>query len=115
IVIPVGTWGGAGVASSGLPPFSGFFSKAAILAAAYEHSPAIYWIGVFTAALTAFYVSRAMFLTFFGEPRGHHHPHESPPVMWLPLAILGILSLVGGYLFNVPEYLKELFPPVNEV
>ncbi len=69
----------AWVAIAGIPPFSGFFSKDAILAAAYEHSPAIYWVGVITAALTAFYVSRAMFLTFFGEPRGQHHPHESPP------------------------------------
>jgi NADH-quinone oxidoreductase subunit L len=55
-----------------------------------------------------------MFMTFFGEPRGHHHPHESPPVMWIPLAILAVLSLVGGFLFNVPEYLKELFPPIHE-
>src|SRR5882724_4197940 len=104
----------AWVAISGIPPFSGFFSKDAILAAAYEHSPAIYWIGVITAGITAFYVSRAMFMTFFGEPRGHHHPHESPPVMWIPLAILAFLSLAGGFLFNVPEYLKELFPPIHE-
>src|SRR5438552_4404793 len=66
----------AWVAISGIPPFSGFFSKDAILAAAFEHSPAIYWIGVITAGITAFYVSRAMFMTFFVEPRGHHHPHE---------------------------------------
>jgi NADH-quinone oxidoreductase subunit L len=104
----------AWVAISGIPPFSGFFSKDAILAAAYEHSPVIYWIGVVTAGITAFYVSRAMFMTFFGEPRGHHHPHESPPVMWIPLAILAVLSLIGGYVFNVPEYLKELFPAVHE-
>ena len=104
----------AWVAISGIPPFSGFFSKDAILAAAYEHSPAIYWVGVITAALTAFYVSRAMFLTFFGEARSQHHPHESPPVMWIPLAILGFLSLAGGYLFNVPEYLKDIFPPIRE-
>jgi NADH-quinone oxidoreductase subunit L len=104
----------AWVAISGIPPFSGFFSKDAILAAAYEHSPAIYWIGVITAGITAFYVSRAMFLTFFGEPRGRHHPHESPPVMWIPLAILAVLSLIGGFVFNVPEYLKDIFPPVHE-
>ena len=104
----------AWVAISGIPPFSGFFSKDAILAAAYEHSPAIYWVGVITAAITAFYVSRAMFLTFFGEARSQHHPHESPPVMWIPLAILGFLSLAGGYLFNVPEYLKDIFPPIHE-
>jgi NADH-quinone oxidoreductase subunit L len=104
----------AWVAIAGIPPFSGHYSKDAILMAAYEHSPAIYWIGVLTAAITAFYVSRAMFLTFFGEPRGHHHPHESPAVMWVPLAILALLSLAGGLLFNIPEYLKELFPPVHE-
>jgi NADH-quinone oxidoreductase subunit L len=104
----------AWVAIAGIPPFSGHYSKDAILMAAYEHSPAIYWIGVLTAAITAFYVSRAMFLTFFGEPRGHHHPHESPAVMWVPLAILALLSLGGGLLFNIPEFLKELFPPVHE-
>jgi len=104
----------AWVAIAGIPPFSGFFSKDAILAAAYEHSPAIYWIGVITAGLTAFYVSRAMFMTFFGEPRGHHHPHESPPSMWIPLAVLAVLSAAGGLLFNVPEYLKDLFPPIHE-
>jgi NADH-quinone oxidoreductase subunit L len=114
--IPITFWTmcAAWWAISGIPPAAGFFSKDAILAAAYEHSPAIYWIGVITAGITAFYVSRAMFLTFFGEPRGHHHPHESPPVMWIPLAVLAVLSMVGGYLFNVPEFLKELFPPIHE-
>ena len=104
----------AWVAISGVPPFSGFYSKDAILVAAYAHSPVIYWIGIFTAELTAFYVSRAMFMTFFGEYRGHAHPHESPPVMWVPLAILGVLSLAGGILFKVPEFLKFIFPAVEE-
>jgi NADH-quinone oxidoreductase subunit L len=104
----------AWVAISGVPPFSGFYSKDAILVAAYAHSPVIYWIGIFTAELTAFYVSRAMFLTFFGEYRGHAHPHESPPVMWVPLAVLGVLSLAGGILFKVPEFLKFIFPAVEE-
>src|SRR5205823_12125533 len=104
----------AWVAISGIPPFSGFFSKDAILAAAFEHSPAIYWIGVITAGITAFYVSRAMFMTFFGEPRGHHHPHESPFVMWGPLAVLGVLSLGGGLMFNIPKFLEALFPAVQE-
>jgi NADH-quinone oxidoreductase subunit L len=114
--IPITFWTmcAAWWAISGIPPAAGFFSKDAILAAAYEHSPAIYWVGVITAGITAFYVSRAMFMTFFGEYRGHHHPHESPPVMWLPLAVLAVLSLIGGYAFNVPEFLKELFPPVHE-
>jgi NADH-quinone oxidoreductase subunit L len=104
----------AWVAISGIPPFSGFFSKDAILLAAYQHSPAIYWIGVFTAALTAFYVSRAMFMTFFGSYRGNAHPHESPAVMWAPLAVLAVLSLVGGFAFPIPEFLKAMFPAFEE-
>ena len=104
----------AWVAIAGVPPFAGFFSKDAILVAAYAHAPAIYWIGVFTAGLTAFYVSRAMFLTFFGDYRGDRHPHESPPVMWVPLAVLGVLSLAGGLLFNIPEFLKGSFPAIVE-
>src|SRR5215831_7666928 len=101
-------------AISGIPPAAGFYSKDAILAAAYEHSPAIYWIGVVTAAITAFYVSRAMFLTFFGEYRGHEHPHESPPMMWVPLAELAVLSFIGGFAFNVPKFLEIIFPAIQE-
>ena len=88
----------AAVAIAGVPPFSGFFSKDAILLAAYQHAPWMYWIGVITAGMTAFYVFRAMFLTFFGEYRGHQHPHESPLVMTVPLMVLAVLSLVGGFL-----------------
>jgi NADH-quinone oxidoreductase subunit L len=105
----------AWVAIAGIPPFSGFFSKDAILIAAYQHSPAIYWIGVFTAGLTAFYVSRAMFMTFFGDYRGKAHPHESPAVMWVPLAVLAVLSLAGGALFRIPDFLKAIFPAMEEV
>src|SRR6266849_37538 len=99
----------AGVAIAGVPPFSGYHSKDAILSAAYQHAPWMYWVGVFTAGMTAFYVFRALFLCFFGEYRGQHaahghggpghdehghgEPHESPPVMWVPLAILAVLSL----------------------
>jgi NADH-quinone oxidoreductase subunit L len=104
----------AWVAISGIPPFSGFFSKDAILLAAYRHSPAIYWIGVVTAGMTAFYVSRAMFMTFFGNYRGTAHPHESSAVMWAPLAVLAALSLAGGWLFPIPEFLKAMFPAFEE-
>jgi NADH-quinone oxidoreductase subunit L len=104
----------AWVAISGVPPFSGFFSKDAILLAAYKHAPAIYWIGIVTAGMTAFYVSRAMFMTFFGSYRGKAHPHESPAVMWVPLAVLAALSLVGGWLFPIPEFLKAMFPAIEE-
>jgi NADH-quinone oxidoreductase subunit L len=105
----------AGVAIAGIPPFAGFFSKDAILLAAYHHAPWMYWLGTLTAGITAFYVFRAMFLTFFGDYRGHeHHPHESPPVMMAPLVILAILSLAGGALFKVPQFLSTVFPPMEE-
>ncbi|PWT97767.1 MAG: NADH-quinone oxidoreductase subunit L [Terriglobia bacterium] len=105
----------AWVAISGIPPFAGFFSKDAILLAAYHYAPWIYWLGTLTAGITAFYVSRAMFLAFFGSYRGHeHHIHESPAVMMVPLTILGLLSLVGGYLFKIPVFLGSLFPALEE-
>jgi NADH-quinone oxidoreductase subunit L len=104
----------AAVAIAGIPPFSGFFSKDAILLSAHHHAPWIYWVGTITAGMTAFYVFRAMFMTFFGQYRGHGHPHESPPVMILPLAVLAVLSLAGGYFFNVPHFLEEFFPKMEE-
>src|SRR5436853_5558479 len=87
----------AAVAIAGVPPFSGFFSKDAILLAAHQHAPWMYWVGVVTAGMTAFYVFRAVFMTFFGTYRGHHHPHESPAVMTIPLMALALLSLGGGF------------------
>ena len=100
----------AALAIAGFPFLSGFFSKDEILLAAHAHAPWIYWLGVITAGMTAFYVFRAMFLTFFGEARGHHHPHESPAVMLGPLVVLAVLSLAGGWLFPVPKYLQPLLP-----
>jgi NADH-quinone oxidoreductase subunit L len=104
----------AGVAIAGVPPFAGFYSKDAILAAAYQRAPWMYWVGVITAGMTAFYVFRAIFLAFFGEYRGHAHPHESPFVMTGPLAALAILSLGGGYFFKVPEFLAPMLPLAEE-
>ena len=83
----------------------GFYSKDAILAAADRHAPWMYWVGVITAGMTAFYVFRAIFLAFFGEYRGKAHPHESPLVMIGPLAVLAVLSLAGGMLFQHPRVL----------
>jgi NADH-quinone oxidoreductase subunit L len=115
-----------GVAIAGVPPFSGFHSKDAILAAAYQHAPWMYWVGVITAGMTAFYVFRALFLCFFGNYRGNigqHHDHddahghggihESPAIMWIPLAILAALSLGGGYI-NIPKFLEPMFPLAEE-
>ncbi len=99
----------AAVAIAGVPPFAGYYSKDAILVAAYQQAPWIYWLGVATAGMTAFYVFRAMFLTFFGEYRGGGHPHESPPVMLVPLGVLALLSLGGGFAFRVPDFLRGVF------
>jgi NADH-quinone oxidoreductase subunit L len=104
----------ASVAIAGVPPFSGFYSKDAILVAAYAHAPWMYWVGVITAGMTAFYVFRALFLCFFGEYRGQAHPHESPLVMTAPLGILAVLSLAGG-LINVPKFLEPVFGELHEV
>jgi NADH-quinone oxidoreductase subunit L len=100
----------ASLAISGFPFTSGYFSKDAILGAAYAHAPWMYWIGVVTAGMTAFYVWRAFWMTFWGEYKGHGHPHESPWSMLGPLVALAILSLAGGFLFNVPEILNNMFP-----
>jgi NADH-quinone oxidoreductase subunit L len=114
-MIPVTFWTifCAGLAISGVPPTSGFFSKDSILVASYHHAPWMFWVGVITAAMTAFYVFRAIFMTFFGEYRGHHHPHESPRSMTVPLAVLALLSLAGGY-FNIPTWLGKFFPALEE-
>jgi NADH-quinone oxidoreductase subunit L len=86
----------------GVPLASGWFSKDQVLDAAFEHGGVglLAWVvGVVTAGLTAFYMSRYVFLTFFGErrwPEGRH-PHESPAVMTLPLVVLGFLALVAGF------------------
>ncbi len=91
----------AWLAISGIPPLSGFFSKDEILAAAYHSGNVPLWlIGLITAGLTAFYMSRAVFLTFFGDSRvsheAAHHLHESPPTMTVPLAVLAVLAAIAG-------------------
>lgn len=109
------------LAISGIPPFSGFFSKDEILAQAFAVSPMI-WAGVLVASLlTALYMFRLFFLTFFGTARASEekmkHIHESPMSMSIPLIILGALSLLGGFI-GVPEILggshalKEYLAPV---
>ncbi len=96
------------IAISGIPPFSGFFSKDEILAAAYAHNPVYWGIGVATAGLTAFYMFRLYASTFMGSFRGtaeqEHHLHESPKAMTIPLIVLAVLSVVGG-LVGIPEVL----------
>jgi NADH-quinone oxidoreductase subunit L len=99
----------AGVfAISGLPPFAGFFSKDAILYQAFlspTAGPILWFVGIFTALLTSFYMFRLWYLTFFGVNRTKDaHPHESPWVMLVPLILLGLLSLTGGWI-GIPKAL----------
>jgi NADH-quinone oxidoreductase subunit L len=90
----------ATIAIAGIPPFAGFFSKDQILAGAWEGSKGLWLLGWITAGLTACYMFRAVFLTFWGEFRGseeeRHHLHESPPVMTVPLVILAVGSVIVG-------------------
>jgi len=98
------------LAIAGVPPFSGFFSKDEILAAAYQANPLFYYIGVGGALMTTFYMFRLYALTFQGKFRGTHeqahHLHESPAAITLPLIILGVLSVVGG-LIGIPAVFVE--------
>jgi len=94
------------IAIAGVPPFSGFFSKDEILAAAFAKSP-VYWVlGVIGAAMTAFYMFRLYATTFLGKFRGtpnqEAHLHESPMAMTLPLILLAVASAIAGAI-GVPE------------
>lgn len=94
------------LAIAGIPPFSGFFSKDEILMAAYSANPIYYYIGLGGALMTAFYMFRLYSLTFLGSFRGtheqEHHLHESPSPMTIPLIVLAVLSVVGGFV-GIPE------------
>jgi NADH-quinone oxidoreductase subunit L len=114
------------LAISGIPPFAGFWSKDDILAGAWHKSPALWAVGAFTAGLTAYYMSRQVYLVFFGGPRFEQaqpdessdhavHPHESPWTMTLPLVALALASVFGG-LINIPfrtwDFLARWLRPV---
>ena len=84
---------------AGIPPFSAFWSKDEILAAAMHSHPVLFYTGMFVAGLTAFYMSRLYFTVFWGKDRHYHHtPHESPLVMTVPLMILAFASIFAGFL-----------------
>lgn len=101
----------ATLAISGIPLFSGFFSKDEILWKSFSSpfgSPVLWVVGVITAGLTAFYMFRLIYMTFYDRPRYDDHTashlHESPKVMTTPLIVLGVLSVIGGYI-GLPESL----------
>ncbi len=97
------------IAIAGIPGLAGFFSKDAILAATFAEGHIVLWLmAVLAAGMTAFYMFRLLFMTFWGECRAdhetQHHIHESPRSMTLPLMILAVLSIFGGYL-SIPMHL----------
>lgn len=98
------------IAIAGIPPFSGFFSKDAILLSAFEHNKILYGIALFTALLTAFYMFRLYFITFTGKFRGtteqEHHLHESPAAITVPLILLAVLSIIGGFV-GIPDVIMH--------
>jgi NADH-quinone oxidoreductase subunit L len=122
--ITAGTFIVGWLAIAGVPPFAGFWSKDEILLSAWNKSPALWAVGLVTALLTAYYMSRQVFMVFFGEERfdreGDHavHPHESPWQMTTPLVLLAGLALAGGAL-NLPftgdtKFLERWLEPVIE-
>jgi NADH-quinone oxidoreductase subunit L len=140
--IPITFWTmtAAVFAISGVPPFSGFFSKDEILYQAFisddPFGKLLWFVGLVTAGMTAFYMFRLWFKTFFGEERfdehhlgdGHdehaHGVHESPLIMTVPLAILAILSLIGGWVGvplvlgghnEIEHFLEPVFQPATHV
>ncbi len=102
IPITAKTFGVATLAISGIFPFAGFFSKDEILGQAFDRYFTLWLVGFITAGMTAFYMFRLLFLTFFGHSRADDHAekhiHESPPSMTVPLIILAGLSFFGGWI-----------------
>ena len=91
------------LAIAGVPPLAGFWSKDEILAYAFDSSPALWVVGLVTAVLTAFYMSRLVFMTFYGEARygDERHPHEPSTLMTVPLVVLAGAAVVAGAM-NLP-------------
>jgi NADH-quinone oxidoreductase subunit L len=109
--MPVTFWTFAigSAALAGIPPFAGFWSKDEIISTAFHQGRYALWaIAALTAILTAFYMMRAVLLTFYGAYRGHGHPHEAPASITGPLVALATLSCTVGFLnataFNIHEF-----------
>jgi len=97
------------LAIAGVPPFSGFWSKDAILLAVLqERGAGLFAVGVFGAFMTAFYMFRLLYVVFHGEERFEKKPHESGPVMIIPLVILAVMSVIGGNI-GIERVLEEFF------
>lgn len=109
------------IAISGIPPFAGFFSKDEILAHVFAHNKLMWSFAMIGSFLTAFYMFRVFFVTFLGTFRGtksqEEHLHESPSSMTIPLIVLAVLSIIGGFIgfpevFHLPHALADFLAPV---
>ena len=110
------------IAIAGIPPFAGFFSKDEILAKTFGASPWMFVILAITSAITAVYMFRLYFVTFSGSFRGNNHQrehlHESPSSMTVPLLVLAVLSVIGGFIgmpeiFHAPHFFSEFLNPIT--
>ncbi len=114
-VMPItfATFGLGYLAIIGIPPLSGWFTKDSIIEAAMHQNPVLGWVAVVGAGITGFYMSRVMFMTFFGEKRwaADAHPHESPKVMTWPLILLSVGSVLGGGLLIATGTFADFLRP----
>lgn len=102
------------IAISGIPPLSGFFSKDEMLLSIFLGNKSIYAIGFVVSVLTSFYMFRLYFMTFGGKLRDEHvHPHESPKAMTIPLVVLAVLSVIGGFV-GIPELFMKNAHRLNQ-
>ena len=118
----------ATLAIAGIPVFSGFFSKDEIILQDFSSGKIGVWlVGAVAAGLTAFYMFRLVFLTFYGDfssAKGREHPHESPKVMTVPLMILALLAVIGGWVGiphilggsnHIEAWLEPVFEPAHRI
>lgn len=119
MLVTYATFVAAAASIAGIPPLAGFLSKDEIMLTAFEHNIWLWGIAAVASLMTAFYIFRVLFLTFYKDFRGTeeqaHHLHESPKTMTIPLIVLAILSVVGGVI-GIPgfswlnHYLEPILP-----
>ena len=115
MVVTFITFGAGWLAIMGVPPFSGFYSKDKIIEAGFAHGWIAGLVALLGAGITAFYMTRLFTMTFLGKKRWTDdvHPHESPPVMTIPLIILGLLSAVSGFVLAWNGSIERWLEPVT--